>query len=121
MSERYSRQVMLPEVAIGGQARISEASILVVGAGGLGCAVLPYLVAAGVGHIIIVDHDRVDESNLHRQPLYRTSDCGRLKAEVARLALTEINPEVRIEAMCERLTPSNAGALVKQANIVIDA
>jgi molybdopterin/thiamine biosynthesis adenylyltransferase/rhodanese-related sulfurtransferase len=100
---------------------MSGSSVLVVGAGGLGCAVLPYLVAAGVGRIFIVDHDRVEEANLHRQPLYRTSDCGRLKAEVARLALTQINPGVRVEAVCERLTPANVAALVGRAEIVVDA
>ena len=62
--------------------------MLVIGAGGLGCAVLPYLCAAGVGRLIVVDHDRVEESNLHRQPLYRMADLGRLKAEAARDALS---------------------------------
>src|SRR5512139_1796004 len=83
-SSRYSRQMVLPEIGEAGQARIGSASVLVVGAGGLGCAVLPYLCAAGIGRIVIVDHDRVEESNLHRQPLYRVAHVGQLKAEVAR-------------------------------------
>ena len=79
MTERYARQTVLPEVGAAGQARLAGATVLVVGAGGLGCAVLSYLAAAGVGQLVIVDHDRVEESNLHRQPLYRMSDLGRPK------------------------------------------
>jgi molybdopterin/thiamine biosynthesis adenylyltransferase/rhodanese-related sulfurtransferase len=109
MSDRYSRQVVLPEVGAGGQARLQAASVAVIGAGGLGCAVLEYLTAAGVGRLTIVDHDTVEESNLHRQPLYRMSDLGRLKVEAARAALGALNPEVRIEA------------LAAAANVVVDA
>ena len=102
MSDRYSRQIILPEVGAAGQARLRAAVVLVIGAGGLGCAVLQYLCAAGVGRLVIVDHDRVEESNLHRQPLYRMSDLGGLKVQAARRALLEANPEVRIDAVAER-------------------
>jgi molybdopterin/thiamine biosynthesis adenylyltransferase len=77
VSDRYARQSILPEVGAEGQARLGAATVVVVGAGGLGCAVLQYLTAAGVGRLMIVDHDRVEESNLHRQPLYRMTDLGR--------------------------------------------
>jgi molybdopterin/thiamine biosynthesis adenylyltransferase/rhodanese-related sulfurtransferase len=93
----------------------------VVGAGGLGSAVLQYLCAAGVGHIVIVDHDKVEESNLHRQPIYRMSDVGSLKARAAREALLASNPEIRVDAVCERLTPANAASLVATADILVDA
>jgi sulfur-carrier protein adenylyltransferase/sulfurtransferase len=121
VSDRYSRQVVLPEVGAGGQARLAGASVLVVGAGGLGCAVLAYLAAAGVGRLIIVDQDRVEESNLHRQPLYRMSDLGQPKADAARAALLAMNPGVRIEALSERLTPANAAELVARAEVIVDA
>jgi len=118
---RYARQVVLPEVGEAGQARIGAASVLVVGAGGLGCAVLPYLCAAGVGRITIVDHDRVEESNLHRQPLYRVPDIGQLKAEVARASLMALNPQMRVDSVPQRLTPANSRKLVADADIVVDA
>ena len=121
MSDRYSRQVVLPEVGEGGQARLAAAAVVVVGAGGLGSAVLEYLTGAGVGRLVIVDDDRVEESNLHRQPLYRMSDCGKPKVEAASAALTALNPAVRVETRAERLTPANAAALVPAADVVVDA
>ncbi|MGH8294426.1 MAG: ThiF family adenylyltransferase [Steroidobacteraceae bacterium] len=121
MTDRYSRQTVLPEVGAEGQARLAAASVLVIGAGGLGCAVLPYLAAAGVGRLAIVDHDRVEESNLHRQPLFRMSDLGCEKATAAREALLALDPSLAIEARAERLTPANARALLGQADLAIDA
>ena len=121
MSDRYSRQTILPEVGAAGQARLRDASVLVIGAGGLGSPVLQYLCAAGVGRLVIVDHDRVEESNLHRQPIYRMTDIGALKAEAAQSALQAANPHVHIEAVCERLTPANAARLVASAGLVVDA
>jgi sulfur-carrier protein adenylyltransferase/sulfurtransferase len=121
MSDRYARQIVLPEVGAEGQARIGAAAVLVVGAGGLGCAVLQYLCAAGIGRLTVVDHDRIDESNLHRQPLYRMSDLGLGKVHAARAALLALNPGVAVESVAERLTPANASALVGAADIIIDA
>jgi sulfur-carrier protein adenylyltransferase/sulfurtransferase len=119
--DRYVRQTMLPEVGSEGQGRIAAANVLAIGAGGLGCAVLQYLCAAGIGRLVIVDHDRVEEGNLHRQPLYRMSDIARPKAEAARDALIALNPEVDVQAHCERLTPANSSKLVATADIVVDA
>src|SRR5687767_5633111 len=79
----YARQAALPEVGARGQARLAESTVLVVGAGGLGCAALASLAGAGVGELLIVDHDRVQASNLHRQPLFTVADVGRPKAEAA--------------------------------------
>ncbi|MDB6106082.1 MAG: thiamine biosynthesis protein ThiF [Gammaproteobacteria bacterium] len=121
MSDRYSRQTILPEVGEAGQARLRDACVFVIGAGGLGCAVLQYLCAAGLGALVIADPDRVEESNLHRQPIYRMEDVGLLKAQAAREALLRLNPGVRIEAVCERVTPSNVAHLVAAADLVVDA
>jgi sulfur-carrier protein adenylyltransferase/sulfurtransferase len=111
MSDRYSRQQVLPEVGAQGQARLGSASVIVIGAGGLGCAVLQYLAAAGVGRIVIVDHDQVEESNLHRQPLFRMSEIGLPKASAARDSLQQLNPQIAFEAVVERLSPANVARL----------
>jgi molybdopterin/thiamine biosynthesis adenylyltransferase len=121
MTERYARQIVLPEVGAAGQARLAVASVLVVGAGGLGCPALQYLAGAGVGRLIVVDHDRIEETNLHRQPLYAMADIGKLKVEAACAALQRFNPDIRAEAVAERLTPQNAGRLADRADLVIDA
>jgi molybdopterin/thiamine biosynthesis adenylyltransferase/rhodanese-related sulfurtransferase len=121
VTDRYARQTAVPEVGSKGQARIRAARVLVIGAGGLGCAVLQYLCAAGVGQLVIVDPDRVEEANLHRQPLYRMSDLGRSKVEAARETLHALNPDVDLRVVCERLTPANAPALIASADIVVDA
>lgn len=118
---RYVRQIALPGIDKPGQSKLRDASVLVVGAGGLGCAALPYLCGAGVGRLIIVDPDIIETSNLHRQPLYRVPDAGRRKAEVARDELGKLNPDVEIEIACERLTPANAARFVAGAQIVVDA
>ena len=121
MSDRYARQMVLPEVGAEGQKRLGAATVLVAGAGGLGCAVLQYLCAAGSGSLLIVDHDRIDESNLHRQPLYRMSDLGEPKARAAAAAMRLLNPHVHVEDAVERLTPANAAAWVSRADIIVDA
>lgn len=121
MTDRYARQIVMPEVGPDGQARLARTRILVVGAGGLGCPVSSYLAGAGLGRLLLVDPDRVEESNLHRQPLYRMSDVGRLKVEAAREALATYNPSVAVEALALRLAPDNAAELVAQADIVVDA
>ena len=121
MSDRYARQVVLPQVGPEGQARLRDACVLVAGAGGLGCAVLEYLCAAGVGRLLIVDPDRVETSNLHRQPLYRMDELGEPKALAARASLARLNPEVAVQAAVERITPANAASWVSRAGLVVDA
>ena len=118
--DRYARQIVLPEVGAAGQQRLSQATVLVVGAGGLGCAVLQYLAAAGVGHLIVLDHDRVEASNLHRQPLYRMQDVGSNKVAAARAALQGLNPEVHVEAHAERLTAAGVQDWVQRAQWIVD-
>ncbi|MDI1286990.1 MAG: HesA/MoeB/ThiF family protein [Reyranella sp.] len=121
MSGRYARQAVLPEVGDTGQARLAAASVLIVGAGGLGCPVMQYLAGAGVGSLVIVDHDVVEETNLHRQPLYTMADIGKPKVEVARAALQRFNPGLNVAVHAERLTPQNAARLVAAADLVVDA
>jgi molybdopterin-synthase adenylyltransferase len=101
--------------------RLSEARVLVVGAGGLGCPASLALAHAGVGHLTLVDPDRVDVTNLHRQLWHRTSDVGRLKAASAAAGLTRAFPELSLEALCERVDAGNAEALFRAHDVVVDA
>jgi adenylyltransferase/sulfurtransferase len=116
----YSRQVVLPEIGAAGQQRLAQASVLVIGAGGLGCAVLTGLAGAGVGTIGIVDHDAVDASNLHRQPLYTMADVGRWKAEAAALRLAAYNPSIRLLPRVLRFEAGNAAALAGGFDAIVD-
>jgi adenylyltransferase/sulfurtransferase len=116
----YSRQMALKEVGPGGQARLRASRVLVVGAGGLGVPVLTYLAGAGVGQIGIVDSDRLEPSNLHRQTLYALGDCGRLKAELAAERLRALNPDVEVRVHSVRLDASNGAALIEPCDLVID-
>ncbi len=118
--KRYSRQIALAEIAQQGQAALLEASVLVVGAGGLGCPVLQILATAGVGRIGVVDGDRVELSNLHRQFLYRENDAGRMKAEVATQALLALNPEVNVTPYAKRLEADNVASIVAKYDLVLD-
>src|SRR6476646_9137607 len=118
--ERYQRQIVLPEFGEDGQQKLLKAKILVIGAGGLGCPVLQYLAAAGVGTIGIVDDDVVELNNLHRQVLYSVKDIGLPKADTASQVLRELNPEVKIISYSERLTTQNAFAIIDQFEIVVD-
>jgi adenylyltransferase/sulfurtransferase len=117
---RYSRHIVLPEVGGTGQKRINRASVLVVGAGGLGSPVALYLAAAGVGKIGIVDNDVVDLSNLQRQILHTTADIGRKKVESARDTLLALNPHLEIVAHDLRLNASNILELLKDYHVVAE-
>ena len=118
--ERYSRHIALSEVGFEGQEKLTNAKVLVIGAGGLGCPVLQYLAAAGVGFLGIVDHDVVEESNLQRQILYGTSSIGMNKAIAAKKRLTDLNPSIMIQAFSEKLNTSNAISLFEQYDIIVD-
>src|SRR5215208_1487109 len=119
--ERYSRQLVMPEWSGSAQERLRSASAVVVGAGALGCPAATYLVAAGIGHLGVVDDDRVELSNLHRQPLHLTPDVGARKAENAGVKLAFLNPETVIEPFPARLEEANAEALLAGADVVVDA
>jgi molybdopterin-synthase adenylyltransferase len=117
---RYSRQVMLSEVRIKGQEKLKRSKVLVVGAGGLGCPILQYLCAAGVGTIGVVDFDTIELHNLHRQILYNTADVGKLKAETASEKIKQQNPNVQTEVFNLLLNSENAADIIKSFDIVID-
>ena len=117
---RYERQVVLPEIGLEGQSKISAASVLCIGAGGLGCPALLYLAAAGVGHIGIVDFDVVDETNLQRQVLFTMAHVGQNKAQAAKERLEALNPEIEIQAYAEELTDQNAEKLFCNYDVIID-
>ncbi len=117
---RYSRHLILPEVGMEGQLKLKAASVLCIGAGGLGSPVAMYLAAAGVGRIGIVDFDVVDFSNLQRQIIHGTTDVGRPKLESARDSLSEINPEVRVELHNAALSSQNALDLLGGYDIIVD-
>jgi adenylyltransferase/sulfurtransferase len=116
----YSRQIALREVGTAGQKKLRRASVLVVGAGGLGVPVLQYLAGAGVGHIGIVDADRLEPSNLHRQTWYALADCGRPKAELAAQRVRALNPEVQVHAHAVRLEAGNAAELARGHDLILD-
>ncbi|WP_406648775.1 ThiF family adenylyltransferase [Aliisedimentitalea scapharcae] len=118
---RYARQMLLPDVGQIGQARLADAHVLVVGAGGLGCPVLQYLAGAGVGEITLFDPDLVEEGNLHRQPLYRITDIGHPKAQAAQAHLLAAQPDLRLHPRICALTPANAHTAVALSDLVIDA
>ncbi|MDR9393681.1 MAG: HesA/MoeB/ThiF family protein [Roseovarius sp.] len=117
---RYARQQAVPAFGAGGQARLRAAHVLIVGAGGLAAPVLQYLVGAGLGAIRLVDPDRVSESNLHRQTLFRTEDIGRPKVAVAAGAMRGLNPDCSVEPVPVRLDPANVAELAQGCDLVLD-
>lgn len=118
---RYNRQIILPEIGEAGQYKLSKAKVLVIGAGGLGASILPYMAAAGVGEIGIVDDDVIEISNLHRQVIYKSSAVGKYKAEEAKLMIAELNPLVKVNAITEKLSGKNAISLFESYDIIVDA
>ncbi len=117
---RYSRHILLQEIGIDGQAKLLAAHALVIGAGGLGSPAAMYLASGGVGRITLVDGDSVDLTNLQRQILHTTAAVGRAKAYSGKDTLTELNPEIEVEAVCERVEGERLEALVASADVVLD-
>lgn len=117
---RYSRQIMLPQIDIEGQQKLLDANVLIVGAGGLGSPAALYLAAAGVGTLTIYDNDTVDLSNLQRQITHHTPDIGTDKVISTRQTLNQLNPEVKISAIKQRLEGDQLNYEVMQADVVLD-
>ena len=118
---RYSRQIMLPEMDIEGQQKLLDATVLIVGMGGLGCPAAMYLAAAGVGHLIIADDDTVELTNLQRQIAHSQANIGQAKVQSALATLQGLNPSVRITALEERLDQARLAQLLPEVTVALDA
>ena len=118
--ERYKRHILLPEIGGQGQQALTAVKVLVIGAGGLGCPILQYLTAAGIGTIAICDGDKVSLSNLQRQTLYRTDDIGKSKVTCAITALKKLNPDVRFLPFKQNLTEIIAAKMIAPFDLVIE-
>lgn len=119
-ADRYARQVVLPQVGAAGQARLAASKVAIVGAGGLGAPAMLYLAGAGVGHLTLIDDDRVERSNLHRQVVHADSRIGMAKVESARTQLLALNPSIAVTARAERLQAANVENLIEGHDVVLD-
>ena len=119
--DRYSRQIILKNIGIVGQKKISSSKVFIVGAGGLGCPIADLLCRAGVGEIGIIDHDKITLSNLNRQTLFNTSDVNKYKVEVLKKKLNKINPLIKINTFKKKINKKNINNLIKKYQIIIDA
>lgn len=118
--DRYARQIVLPQVGGVGQKKLKAASVAVIGAGGIGSAVIPALVGAGIGHLTIIDDDVVELANLHRQPLFGEADVGQPKADLAAAFVGKINRHIDVRSVRQRITADNADQLLTGHDFVID-
>lgn len=118
---RYARQIMLKEIGIQGQEKLLLSKVLIIGAGGLGSAVLYYLAASGVGEIGIVDFDRVEVSNLQRQIIHNSYDIGKLKVDSAKESIQALNSDILVKTYKKKLSLNNAEKIISQYHFVIDA
>ncbi len=118
--DRYARHIVLPQVGGVGQRRLKAASVAVIGAGGIGSAVIPAVAGAGVGRLTIVDDDAIEVANLHRQPLYRERDAGHAKAELAMQFVKRLNRHVEVRQVQDRIGSDNAAQLLAGHDLIID-
>lgn len=117
---RYSRQILLPQIDLAGQAKLQAAHVLILGVGGLGSPLAMYLASSGVGHLLLADPDRVELSNLQRQIVHDTAQLGQLKVESAAATLRRLNPDVRISTLPTRLDESALRTQIQQVDVVVD-
>ena len=117
---RYSRHILLDEIGIDGQEKLAQVAVAVVGCGGLGCAVLPYLASSGVGKLLLIDDDKIELSNLQRQVLYTNSEQGCLKAETAARYLQERNTDCKVQVMTQRVGQKELNEIAQAVDIIVD-
>lgn len=117
---RYSRQILLPQIDIAGQQRLLASRVLVIGVGGLGAPVATYLATSGVGQLTLVDHDKVELTNLQRQPIHTTHTLGRPKVESAQQMIAALNPDVRVHAINRKLDEAGLNEAAQAADVVVD-
>ena len=118
--ERYSRQIVLKNVGVIGQKKISNSKVLIVGAGGLGCPIVDYLSRAGVGTIGIADFDKIKLSNIHRQSMYNSKDIGQFKVDVIKKKIKLINPFIKIKTYKKKISNKNLNNIIKNFEIIVD-
>ena len=118
--ERYSRQIIIKDIGITGQRKIKNSKVLIVGLGGLGCPVVEYLSRTGVGTIGLIDHDKIDLTNIHRQSMFTTNDIGKYKVKVVNDRVKKINPNIKIKSFKKKLNQSNIKNLIKYFDIIVD-
>ena len=118
--ERYSRQIVLKNVGVIGQKKISNSKVLIVGAGGLGCPIADYLSRAGVGTIGIADFDKIKLSNIHRQNMYNSKDIGQFKVDVIKKKIKLINPFIKIKTYKKKISHKNLNNIIKNFEIIVD-
>ncbi len=118
--ERYSRNILLPEIGGAGQEKLLNSKVLVIGAGGLGSPVIMYLAAIGIGNITIIDHDKIELSNLQRQIIHNTETIGVYKSDSAANFVNKLNPDINVKSINEKLCKKNADKLIKDHDVVVD-
>ena len=118
--KRFEKQIILKKVGIAGQKKIKNSKVLIIGMGGLGCPLFTYLASAGVGNIGIIDHDKVELSNLNRQPLFNLSDIGKLKVVQAKIKIEKVNKTIKIKKFTEKIKKKNIKNIIKNYEIICD-
>ena len=118
--ERYSRQIILKDVSFNGQKLISDSKVLIVGMGGLGCPIVDYLARAGIRKIGIVDHDKINTSNLHRQSMYYSNEIGKYKVDVIKKKIFKIDSKIKIFKFKEKIQKHNIDKIIRNFDIIVD-
>ncbi len=118
--KRYEKQIILKNIGLGGQKKIFNSRILIIGVGGLGCPLLTYLVASGVGKLGIVDYDKVELSNLNRQTLFTINDIGKYKVDQAKAKVIKLNPKIKIKTFKKKINLNNIKSIIRDYDIICD-